>query len=336
MKLCKPGFWALAAVLGFPGAALAQDNSGVTFSFTSIVVPDTEQTAIYGINNNGAMVGYYTDEAGATHGLLLVDGAVTTFDHPHGTYGTLAVNMNSAGTIVGLYQIDKELDNRGFVYQNGQFTDIGPKGCIEQAGVGINDSGQIVGWCNRGGVLHGFLWDGKKYTLLDYPEATGFTLAWGINNAGLITLTWIDSNGNYEGATYNSATQEYSAPINVPGAVWTLPTSINSAGDMVFTCYDSSGNSYGALLIAGEFHTFSDPNGPDFTRAAGINDKNDIVGWYEESGAKFVKGFKANFKTQTDAASLRRRGNSSHEQEGGNNILGKTIGGCIFQLDKDN
>src|SRR5271165_5554290 len=183
MRTCKPAFWALAGVLAFACAALAQDSSDVTFNFTSIVVPETEQTAIYGIRNSGAMVGYYTDEAGATHGLLLVDGAVTTFDDPKGTYGTFAVNSNSAGTIVGLYQIDKELDNRGFVYKNGQFTDIGPKGCIEQAGVGINDSGEIVGWCNRGGVLHGYLWDGKKYTLLDYPGANAFTLAWGINNA---------------------------------------------------------------------------------------------------------------------------------------------------------
>jgi probable HAF family extracellular repeat protein len=120
--------------------------------------------------------------------------------------------------IVGDYLIDSEGDIRGFVYQDGKFTDVGPQGCIESAGAGINDQGEIVGWCaDSSNVVHGYLWNGESYSSLDYPGANNFTLAWGINNAGLVTLQWIDSAGNYEGAVYDSKTKKYSNPIIVPG-----------------------------------------------------------------------------------------------------------------------
>lgn len=211
-------------------------------------------------------------------------------------YGTEPINLNSDGTIVGLYLIDSSGDIRGFSYKNGNFTDVSPQGCIESAGAGINDQGEIVGWCTDSkNVVHGYLWDGKKYISLDYPGANNFTLAWGINNAGLVTLQWIDSSGNYEGATYNSKTKRYSKPINVPGATQTYIHSVNSAGDIVLSWYDSTGNSFGALLMDRKFYKFSDPEGPEFTKPDGINDKREIVGRYEPTGAKFEHSFKATY-----------------------------------------
>ena len=82
MKKCKPGLWVLALVLGFVCAAAAQDDPDVTFKFKNVVVPKTEQTSIYGINNSGAMVGYYTDKNSIIHGLLMVNGVVTNIDNP--------------------------------------------------------------------------------------------------------------------------------------------------------------------------------------------------------------------------------------------------------------
>ena len=39
MKKCKPGFWALAAVLALACLAAAQDGPDVTFKFKKIAVP---------------------------------------------------------------------------------------------------------------------------------------------------------------------------------------------------------------------------------------------------------------------------------------------------------
>ncbi|MGA9643111.1 MAG: hypothetical protein WBQ72_17065 [Terriglobales bacterium] len=304
MKKCKPGFWALAAVLALACLAAAQDGPDVTFKFKKIAVPKTEQTSIYGINNSGAMVGYYMDKTGTIHGLLLLNGEVTNIDDPNGVCCTEPINVSSNGTIVGNYGtfIEGNQAIASFVYQNGQFSDVGPTGCLNSAAAGINDSGEIVGWCtDSSDVVHGYLQNSEGITFLDYPGANDFTLAWGINNAGLVTLQWIDSNGNYEGATYNSATQEYSGPINVPGAAQTYIHSINNENDIAFSWYDASGNSYGALQIGatGDFCTFSDPHGPDYTRPDGINDSVDIVGRWEKTGGKYERGFEATIKKGT-------------------------------------
>jgi uncharacterized membrane protein len=318
MNKCESVFWVLlAVVLAFVGTATAEDGPDVTFRFKTVVVPKALQTSIYGINNNGAMVGYYINEMGAIHGLLLATGEVTNIDDPNSAFGTEALNANSNGTIVGEYITDSEGDVAGFIYENGLFRDVIPvnlvpnTGCLESFASGINDSGEIVGNCNLDGVVHGYLWNGEKYIFLDYPGANNFTLAWGINNAGLVTLQWIDSNGNYEGATYNSVTQEYSAPINVPGAAQTFIHSINNAGDIVFSSYDASGNSYGAVMIGQEFYTFSDPRGPNYTRPDGINDALDIVGRYEVTGGKFEKGFQATIKNGKGGGDQRLLGNGS-------------------------
>ena len=111
----------------------------------------------------------------------------------------------------------------------------------------------------------------------------------------MVTLQWIDSSGNYEAAVYNSKTKKYGMPITVPGAAQTYVHSINSAGDIVFSWDDSSGNSFGALLMGKKFYTFSDPKGPDYTRPDGINDKREIVGRYEPTGAQFEQSFTATY-----------------------------------------
>lgn len=298
MKTCKTVLTVLAVVLAFACITTAADAPRLTFKFKTIRVPKAQQTSIYGINNSGAMVGYYVNQKGVIHGLLLENGKVHNIDDPKSAYGTEPFNLNDQGTIVGVYLTDTAGDVRGFSYQNGKFTDVGAEACegsIESGSYGINDKGDIVGFCtDSSNVVHGYLWNGKKYISLNYPGAN-FTLPWGINNAGLITLQWIDSSGNYEGATYNSKSKKYSRPINVPGAVQTYIHSINNAGDIVFSWYDSAGNSFGALRMGKKFYIFSDPKGPDYTRPDGINDNHEIVGRYEPTGSQFEQGFEATY-----------------------------------------
>jgi len=305
MKTCKPVLRVSSVLLAFACIATAADAPKLTFKFKTISVPKALQTSTYGINNRGDIVGYYIDQRGAIHGLLLEKGKkVINIDDPNSTYGTEPNNLNSNGTIVGVYLIDSAGDVRGFSYHQGRFKDVGPQACkgpIESGAYGINDKGDIVGFCtDSSNVVHGYLWNGKKYTPLDYPGANDFTLPWGINNAGLVTLQWIDSSSHYEGGTYNSKTKKYSKkPINVPGAVQTYIHSINNAGDIVFSWYDSSGNSYGALRMREgknfKFYTFSDPKGPNYTRPDGINDRREIVGRYESTGAQYEQGFEATY-----------------------------------------
>jgi len=66
------------------------------------------------------------------------------------------------------------------------FTTIDVPGGYDTNAYGINNSGQIVG--SVGDILHGFLYTGGNFTILDDPrEGRGiFNEANGINNSGQI------------------------------------------------------------------------------------------------------------------------------------------------------
>jgi hypothetical protein len=90
---------------------------------------------------------------------------------------------------------------------------------------------------------------------------TLFTVAFGINNSGSITILWGDSSGNTEGALYKG--KKYT-PINVPGAVSSDPHQIDTAGDIVYSWPDSSGNVHGAFCTnctsnSRKYYKFDDP-----------------------------------------------------------------------------
>src|ERR1700731_4499431 len=80
----------------------AAETPTLTFKFTTIRVAGAQSTAVYGINNLGAMVGSYVDSSGVRHGFRLAAGKVTKIDDPNGT-DTYCFAINKAGAIVGYY-----------------------------------------------------------------------------------------------------------------------------------------------------------------------------------------------------------------------------------------
>src|SRR3984885_1285656 len=80
--------------------AVAEAAPPLTFKFKTIKIPGAQSTAIYGINNPGAMVGSYVDSAGVRHGFTLVKGKVAQIDDPKGT-DTYCFAINTPGAIVG-------------------------------------------------------------------------------------------------------------------------------------------------------------------------------------------------------------------------------------------
>ena len=98
--------------------------------------------------------------------------------------------------------------------------------------------------------------------------------------------------GNSEAALYDGKTY---MPINVPGAVSSVPQKIDTAGDVAMIWLDSSGFAHGALRMGGKYYKFNDPNGPSDTHADGINDHRTIVGWFVPPGKSTSLGFKATY-----------------------------------------
>jgi len=184
--------------------------------FTEIDFPGAQNTRANGINSAGEIAGSYVDNNGNNntggsngskgHGFLLSGRVFTTIDFPGATY-TEAWRINDNGQIVGRYQSG---DGNFHVYlltvPSGTFTSIDYPGATTAVGGftqmgGLNNNGDIASdYCNSSncgldtaGALHGFVLSGGVFTSLDMPGAAA-TVAFGINDRGVIVGGYIDSN----------------------------------------------------------------------------------------------------------------------------------------------
>ena len=108
--------------------------------FTTIDHPDAVlETAPYGINNRGQIVGGYDTAGFAVHGFVLDRGRYTTID-VLGASRTLALRINARGQVLGDYE-DARGGCHGYLLDKGRFTTIDVPGAPTQA-LGLNDRGR--------------------------------------------------------------------------------------------------------------------------------------------------------------------------------------------------
>jgi probable HAF family extracellular repeat protein len=101
----------------------------------------------------------------------------------------------------------------------------------------------------------------------------------GINNAGVMVGTWVDSGGVTHGLMLKSGK---ATTIDDPKGAVTSCVGINRAGDIVGFYVDSGGVSHGFLHEGGRF-TDVGPAGAASSEALGINDKGQIAGLFVDS-----------------------------------------------------
>jgi probable HAF family extracellular repeat protein len=108
-----------------------------------------------------------------------------------------ASDINSSGAIVGTV-VDAGTSSstgRGFLFQNGSWTDLGLLNGASIGAAAINDSGTVVGRVDDGG--HGFVYQDGQLADLDDLVISGIqgriTSALDINNEGqiLVQTLWI-------------------------------------------------------------------------------------------------------------------------------------------------
>lgn len=125
--------------------------------FTFFDPPGAVSSAAAGVSLLGAVVGYYTDSNGGTHGYLLVQGRYTTIDYPGTTGVTYGLGANLQNDVVGLY-FDAQGVGHGFLLSEGKYTSLDPPGSIFTEASGINALGVIVGvYYDSSGAEHGFI-----------------------------------------------------------------------------------------------------------------------------------------------------------------------------------
>ncbi len=304
------------------------DGGSPSFSFTSIDVPGATGTLATGINDHGAIVGIYYDASGNSHGFLMENGAFSTVDVPGSLVGvsgmlqTEANGINLAGDIVGDYYAPPGAPGapactattppyspqcrRGFLYHNGQFSDVlvpGKAGSIPNA---ISPTGTIYG-CDHNDdyfvSMVGFerIGDDSYFTLnkgggeLRNPKRK--VLA-SMNNGAtpdgtIIVGLYADppqSGGTYRGYIVQNGRFR---PYDISGSTATQIWGINAAASFVGLYDDTHGNEHGFLQNWGSSApiTIDVPTGPPFnatlTDAFAINSRGVIVGLYIDTAGTY-------------------------------------------------
>ena len=258
----------------------------VNFTFTDIIFPGATRTHTLGINNHGAVVGYYSFDI--AHAFLVKEGQFIALD-PSSVLGTnysVATKVNDRGDVVG-YFCDAAFCHGFALRHDGVLTQLDVPGAGDTYAFGINNSGMVVGQFDvldsQGNVIatHGFIWDGSTFGQVDYPFA-GDTYLFGINDRGDLVGGWDYS--PYDPSEYGFRRKngqymrfDYSEPTVPTRIFYTVLTDINAKGQMVGIYGDTAGD-HGFRIEGETINTINYP-GATHTYAWGINNDGQIVGY---------------------------------------------------------
>jgi hypothetical protein len=201
------GIAALAVGLSIPA------NASTVYSFISFDGPGNNGggTTVNGINNNGDVVGFSSDNA-ATPTLF------TNFiRNANGTFSTLAIGgdplamangINNSLTVAGMNS-----NGTAFQLAGGVVTTLPSVNgtTVSETAFGISDGGLIVGQYTDGatGTTPGFLFNGAAFTVLNPVLNAAVTNAQGVNHSGLVTGFYSIDGVHQHGFFYNSATSQF-------------------------------------------------------------------------------------------------------------------------------
>jgi hypothetical protein len=220
-----------------------------------------------GINANGVVVGTTGGQAfSLDQGLLTLLPQVL----PDNTAAETAfgVNDNNAAEMVGQFTEDSTDTQPGFVYANGLFTVLNPvSNAVVTNAQGVNNNGLVTGFYSTDGQhQHGFFFNTNTDTFFlpaDPVQPNLFLVQFlGVNDLGLAVGYWQDNGGSQHGFIYNLNTQTYTF-LDDPNA--------------------------------------ADNNGVEITQITGINDSDEIAGFYVDSSG-VQRGFYANAATPEPAS----------------------------------
>lgn len=292
------GTAAVAAILA------SSANASAIYTFTSFDGPGNNGggTTVNGINNNGAVVGFSTDNAATptlrTNFIRNPDGSLTSVSIG-GDPLAMANGINNAGTIVG-----GASNGTAFQLSGGTLTSLPTVNgtTTSQTAFGINNSGAVVGQYtdNATGIAPGYLLSSGTYTTLNAVPTAIATNAQGVNNSGLVTGFYSTDGTHQHGFFYNSTTLfSLAADPNVTNLVLTKFLGLNDNGLAVGYYQLLDGSQHGFLYnIATKTYTFlDDPNaatsGLSITEITGVNDSGEIAGFYVDAATGLERGFVA-------------------------------------------
>jgi len=243
-------------------AGALHPNKGFTYeaptTFTMENYPNSVQTQVVGIDNQGDTGGFWIDAKGVNHGFINVNGTFTPVDNPRGGFNQILGLVR--GRAVGTYQ-DAHMMFHAYLYTfdpnhpaGGQFVEL-PYANAQAAGTAAGH--KVVGFAaDPSGATHGFLATftpgrrgglGVSTTTLNVPtQGVTVTQAFGVNDAGEVVGSFNDATGATHGFIYQNGSFQ---SIDVPGATATTVNGLNNAGQVVGFYVASNGNTIGFVGV---------------------------------------------------------------------------------------
>jgi probable HAF family extracellular repeat protein len=281
----------LASLIG--SSSRAQMSTNVSqFRFRTIDFPEATATQAFGINERGDVVGDYTDAAGNVHGFLWSNGNFSSIDYP-GAALTSARGINDAGEIVGAFSTAGDLDHgHGYRLQSGIYTQHDFPGSPDTDILGINESGDITGSFGRKNQTEaGYLTNRGHYHAFVVPgSAPNSTGPHGINDNLEVVGFYTDAVDPNVVHGFLKEGKQFTT-IDYPGAKTSGFFGINEHGEMVGSCNCIDGSGHAFMFANGTFTVITYPVANSFTKARGINDRQQIVGFYQSGQTGAQHGF---------------------------------------------
>jgi uncharacterized membrane protein len=271
---CHPAIAALMALaalgIGSPRLAVAG------YVYTTFDPPGASSSLGFGINDQGRIVGGYTDSQGG-HGFVRdLNGRFTTLDDAYsGVFG-----INNAGTMVGRYADPSAFILRG----DGRLETYAASGADRTNALGINDLGQVTGpFHGLDGIEHGYFRDSAgTLTPFDVPGAV-VTEPYGISNAGTIVglYSYVSEEGHEHGFLRDPSGAF--TLIDVPGTIASGFLGISPSGSLISGFYEDSAGFHGFVWDGhGPFVPLDVP-GASSSVALGITDRGQVTGYYYDA-----------------------------------------------------
>jgi len=162
------------------------DNQGYVYNGTNYVTLDlrNDPTSLFGISNNGLLVGLYNTSAQSISFVRLPNGALLPVLFPDSTF-SWPYGVNDNAEAVGIFG-ETSGSVAGFVFSPNQgYTQLNMPGANGTYPAGINDAGVIVGdyYDQNVGQYIGFVLNAGKYTSISITGAIS-TYPTGINSKG--------------------------------------------------------------------------------------------------------------------------------------------------------
>ncbi len=285
------------------------------YNFTSFNGPGQNGggTTVNGINNNGSIVGFSSNNAG--NPTLFTNFIL----NPNGTFNTLNINNDPLANANGLNNSNTAVgasNNAAFSQTGSLFSDLPPvnASAAMESAFGINDHGVIVGQFTDGATdtEPGFVYNGSTFTILN-PVANAIVVnAQSVNNAGEVAGFYSTDGVHQHGFLFNDVSDTYQLlpDPNVANLELTQFLGINDNGFAVGYYQTNDGSQHGFVynINTNSYAFVDDPNagagGFSITQITGINDSGEIAGFYLNPSTGLQEGFYATVATPEPATLL--------------------------------